>query len=305
MYSFRWCLPGQHSFAHTYPASPFSSRPCHSIFNSTACSATDPTACPITSTNFISNTSFKLGYSWGQEDPRRFCPQPFLYTICSSNTSDTPPRHPSSPCQRPQSLRSTSTCPALWPGYVLPHCSSSYWYSPKPGTECGLLSNSCQPPSKVSSTPAVVFGSHAPPSPCQEGQGFCWWGEYPPTSKFYVAPSSMANTSCRLQTDGPYSSSMLHLQFFRQSQDLPPLLSVTRPTSNRHTSFLCCLAPPVSPLTPKGKLRHYSFESIIAIVKGEDHYSQEEQQSLIVTLQNITPQSSTVLDRIKDVHTRL
>jgi len=112
--------------------------------------------------------------------------------------------------------------------------------------------------------------------------------------------SSMANTPCRLQTDGPSS----HLPFFRQSQDLPPLLSVNRPTSNRHTSFLCCLAPPVSPLTPKGKLRHYLFESIIAIAKEKNHSSQE-QQSLIVTLQNITPQLSTLLDRIKDVPIRL
>jgi len=58
-------------------------------------------------------------------------------------------------------------------------------------------------------------------------------------------------------------------------------------------------------LDPKGKVRHYLFEAIRSIANEEDHSYPEEQQSLIVSLQNIPPHSSTVLDSIKDVPIRL
>ena len=93
------------------------------------------------------------------------------------------------------------------------------------------------------------------------------------------------------------------LPFYRLSQDLFPLLSVTRPTS--HRQFLMLPGTAGIALDPKGKVRHYLFEAIRSIANEEDHSYPEEQQSLIVSLQNIPPHSSTVLDSIKDVPIRL
>ena len=57
-------------------------------------------------------------------------------------------------------------------------------YSPKPDTECEDYYPT--PVNHLVRSQARQH-LHAPPSPCQDRLGFCWWGEYPPTSKPHVA----------------------------------------------------------------------------------------------------------------------
>jgi len=198
-----WCCPsGQHLITYSNPAPPSSIgpciRPCHS--NSTASPVADHTSCTILSTSFIHlpRPPTNTDTAEDKKTPDDSAPSP-------SSTPYVVPT-PVTPLQDTRKVLASDhhsfevPLPVLWSGYVLPHCLVQLLthldihrsLTPNVRFIIQLLSTTWYGLKHVSFCMPLL-----PPA---KSLGFCWWGEYPPTSKSHVPPSSMANSACRLQT---------------------------------------------------------------------------------------------------------